>query len=184
LSGQSKGTIAELKKLIMPESVLLLDDSDDLTRQVERFIKKLINKGLTVISAGSKNPLGFPELELRPLKQSEAIRLIKREVKNTELARVIVSEVGLYPGPLMNACRKAKARKDLMSVDGFIEFKQSLNSSIKRKDLLNPAMLGIVSGVLISLRYLFYRMHEFQKGYTVAMIAYALITLNRALKRK
>ena len=77
---------------------------------------------------------------------------------------------------------KARVRKNLMTVKGFKAFRKSINASVKRKDLLNPMILSVVSGILISLRYFFYIQREFKTGYTFAMIAYALITLGRVNK--
>ena len=184
LAGLKKGSISDLSKIIDPEQTLLLDDVHEITAQVKRFIDKLLNKGLVLITAGKRNVFKFFELELKPLSYYESIKLVRKHLKNVELARVIVGEVGGNPSLLMNAVRKAKARKDLKTINGFKEFKKSINASIQRKDLFNPALITVVAGVLISLRYLFYRMKDFESGYTVAMIAYALITLGRIGKLK
>jgi len=184
LAHESKGSIVELKKLIDCTEALLLDDVHLITNQVKKFLEKLLNKGLVIVTAGRRNAFSFHELVLKPLSFNQSLKLVKRELGNIELARVIVNEIGGNPGLLMNAVRKAKARKDLKTLKGFGEFKHSINASLKRKDLLNPALISVVAGVLISLRYLFYRMRDFESGYTVAMIAYALITLGRVKKLK
>ncbi len=184
LAGVNKGSINDLKKLIDYEQTLIIDDVHEVTNQVKRFVTKSISKGLVVMTAGLRNVFRFYELELKPLSYDESVKLVNKHLRNKDLSRVIVSEVGGYPGLLMQAVRKALARDDLMTVKGFNEFRNSINLSVKRIDLLKPVNLSIISGLLISIRYLLYTQHQFNYGYTVAMIAYALITIGRVSKKK
>jgi len=179
LAHETKGSINELKKVINPEQILLVDDIHEITKQIKNYLGKLLNHGLVMVTAGQRNVFKFFELELKDLSYHESVKLVRKHLKNLELARVIVSEVGGNPSLLMNAVRKAKARSDLKTLKGFEEFKQSINASLERKDLFKPALISVIAGVLISLRYLFYRLKDFESGYTVAMIAYSLITLSR-----
>ena len=63
LAGMEKGSISELSKIIDPEQTLLLDDVHEITAQVKRFIDKLLNKGLVLVTAGRRNVFKFFELE-------------------------------------------------------------------------------------------------------------------------
>jgi len=182
LAGESKGSIIELKKLINLNSVLLLDDVHLITNQVKDFLDKLLNHGLVIVSAGRRNVFKLFEIELKPLSFDASVKLVNYYLKNKELAKVIASEVGGNPSLLMRAVMKARVRKNLMTVKGFKAFRKSINASVKRRDLLNPVILSVISGILISLRYFFYIQREFKTGYTFAMIAYALITLGRVNK--
>lgn len=183
LSGKSRGTISELKSLIdCDNSVLLLDDVNLVTKQVKRFIDSMINRGLVVVSIGSKNIFGFAELVLSEPGFNEAVSIVNGFVKNKELARVIVGEVGTNPARFMKAVRRALARSDLRTVRGFSEFKSGINLLNERKELVSHKSLIVAAGFLISLKYFFYVQGAFSNGYTAALIGYALMTVSRLRK--
>ena len=184
LAGETKGSVQDLIKLIDCESTtLLIDDSELITKSIKGLLDKLINQGLVIVTGGSRNVFSFNEYLLKPLSLNESIDLVNKHLRNRELARVIAEEVGGKPVLIMNAVRKAKARSDLMTAQGFNEFKDSINSSIKRVDLINYKALIIIAGVLMSARYLFYLERDFSSGYLAAMIGYVLLTIGRVSQR-
>jgi len=183
LSGEKKGTVSELKELIdCDKSVLLLDDVHLITKQVKRFIHSMLNKGLVVVSIGSKNVFGFSELVLNEPSFSKAVSIVNGFIKNKELSRVIVSEVGTNPARFMKAVRRAMVRGDLRTVSGFSEFKDGINRLNERRELISHKTLVLAAGFLISLKYFFYVQGAFSNGYTAALIGYALMALSRLRK--
>jgi hypothetical protein len=153
-----------------------------VTKQVKRFIDSMINQGLVVVSIGSRHVFRFTELVLDEPCFNEAVNIVNGFVKNRELSRVIVSEVGTNPARFMKAVRRALARSDLKTIKGFSEFKTGINLLNERKELVSHKALIVAAGFLISLKYFFYVQGAFSNGYTAALVGYALMTISRLRK--
>ena len=146
-------------------------------------MSKLLNQGLVLVSAGERNEFGLEELELKPLTSEESLKLVKKHLRNKELARVIVSELDGNPARLMKAVRKALARDDLKTLTGFQSFKESINASLPRKELLSLGLLATLYPIIQSIRYLLYSQRNYQLGYKAAVAAYVLMLLKNLRKR-
>lgn len=178
-----KGSIVELKQRINYNQVLLIDDVHEITKQVKNFVSKAINQGLLVVSVGRRNVFRFTELELKLLSFEESVKLVNKHLKNKELSRIIVDEVGGNPGLLMQAVRKAKA-SDLKTMGGFEQFKKGLNKLVKRKELLSLSLIVMIYPLVQTLRHLFYAQREYQIGHYMAMTAYTIMLLKSMAKKK
>lgn len=161
--------------------VLLLDDVHELTNSIKKVMIKMMNKGLVVICAGERNALDLAEASMPNLSNREIEELIKARIKEPDQAVIkLIQNNCSTPQEIVNAIRK-KGSKELKSVEAKKSFINSLN--LKKKELMPVWVMGVAVTLMLSLRYYFYMIREFETGYTVAFAAYILRAITAVRKR-
>lgn|GEM_PF-2698126 len=161
--------------------VLLLDDVHELTNSIKKTIIKMMNKGLIVICAGEKNILEIAETRMPALSNREIEELIKSRLKEPDQSIIkLLQNNCSTPQEVVQAIRR-KGSKELKSTQARKSFINSL--SIKKKELMPLWLMGVAVTLMLSLRYYFYMIKQFNTGYTIAFTAYILRALVSVRKR-
>ncbi len=175
---RSNGSINELKRMVNYNQVIKIDDAEEMTKSVNKFLRHAMNNGLIVITAGTSNPLRLREFKLSELSREESVMIVKRITGSAELGRILYEEVGGYPARLVKAARLSK-RIDYHTKEGINEIKSRIRM---RKELVTTSSLLITYYLLQSLRYALYTNHLMTHGFRIAMIAYLIRVLIRVKK--
>ncbi len=174
----SNGSINELKRIVNYNQVIKIDDAEEMTKSVKKFLRHAMNNGLIIITAGTSNPLRLRELKLSELSKEESITIVKKITGSSELGRILYEEVGGYPARLVKAARLSK-KINYHTIEGLNEIKNRVRI---KKELITTSSLLITYYLLQSLRYALYANHLMTNGFRIAMIAYLLRVLIRVKK--
>ncbi|MBD3312615.1 hypothetical protein GF352_04145 [archaeon] len=158
--------------------ILLVDDSDSVTRSVRFLLEKLLSHGLLIITIGEDNFLCLPE-ELMPQKSDKELEEVIGDKVRPSVARLIARECST-PKEAVLAARKA-GYNDLSNKEKIHSFIERIR--VKKTELMPVWSAGVIITLLLSMRYYFYMQREYQAGYTLALIAYALRALNGLRRR-
>ncbi|MFA5406751.1 MAG: AAA family ATPase [Candidatus Nanoarchaeia archaeon] len=178
----------DIIKSLKEDTILVIDECEELTKDSARIVKTLMRNGLTVILSGTrlKHDLNTTKIELKPLSKEEVNSLVNQLLADTktptELINHLVSTQS-NPEKIKNKCNeiKSKVETNELKTKEIIEETKNYNNKyniISKEGLVNIGFL------CLALRYIFYGQREYQTGYYFAIAAYMIFYLFRRRKKR
>lgn len=186
--------LEEIERIHHNPSVLLVDELERATKGSIYLLKQLRRMKFIIIGAGityPKNLEFYREIRLRELSRQEAkalvINSLRKELRDVpeELVNLITSTTG-NPEKLGLECTQAI----LLHREGELSTREKIHEhfgepKFPRKFVLLPARALLPLGfLLLSLRFFFYGIREFEIGYIIGTIAYFLYFIRSLKKHK
>lgn len=178
----------DIIKALKEDTVLIIDEVEELTKDSARIIKTLMRNGLVVLLSGTKikHDLTTNKVELKPLSKEETANLVNQLLADTQVPNELINHLvstQSNPEKIKTKCSeiKSKVETNQLKTKEIIEETKNYNNKynlISKEGIVNLGFL------FLALRYIFYGQREYQTGYYFAIAAYMIFYLFRRRRKK
>jgi len=178
----------DIIKALKEDTILIIDECEELTKDSARIVKTLMRNGLVVLFSGTKlkHELNTSKVELKPLSKEEVASLVNQLLVDTKVPSELITHLvstQSNPEKIKNKCSeiKSKVETNQLKTKEIIEETKNYNNKynlISKEGIVNLGFL------CLALRYLFYGQREYQTGYYFAIAAYMIFYLFRRKRKK